>query len=439
MERISVLIRSLALLCVLTISVVIPPAADARPPDPFPDLKLTASRDIVGADEDVETPSDKGEALKSLPTTGRYTIIPLPAFSYARNESYWIGALLPILKSNARDEVEDILAPQYLHNRFVGETFTLNYYGYRGDTIQYRAVGSYATKVERDVELSYKDTAIGGGRYIFALEGTWFKNAFARFFGLGNRASEANETNYTSRETRLGLSAGVHLGHDVALVFTERYRDVRVDTGVIPTLPQTKDRFPNITGIEGAHILGHRLSLLYDTRDDLLTPLKGKYVAVFAELNQNLLHREPNRWSRFVLDARQLIPHAGERLVFVARFLLDATVGPAIPFYERPTLGGENTLRAFGLNRFISNNAMLVNLEERIQVVHKRVFDHVIELELAPFLDVGRVSRDFLLRRLQYNPGLGVRVLARPHVVGRIDAAYGRDGENVFVGLDYPF
>ena len=62
------------------------------------------------------------------------------------------------------------LAPQYLHNRFFGETLTLNYYGYRGDTLQYRAIGSYATKVERNVDLGYKDTAIGGGRYILALE-----------------------------------------------------------------------------------------------------------------------------------------------------------------------------------------------------------------------------------------------------------------------------
>ena len=435
MERISVLSRSLTLLCVLIFFVHFPPAAEADTPD----MKLVTGKDLGGADEVVEAPGEKGEVLKALPTTGRYTIIPLPAFSYTRNEHYWIGAIVPILKSNIKDEVEDILAPQYLHNRFVGETFTLNYYGYRGDAIQYRAIGSYATKVERNVDLSFKDTGIGNGRYIFGIEGTWFKNAFARFFGIGNGSPETNETNYTSRETRLALSAGVHLGHDLALIFTERYREVRIDTGVIPTLPQTKDRFPNVTGIGGAHVLGHRLSLLYDTRDDLLTPLKGRYVAVFAELNQDLFHREPNRWSRYTLDARQLVPHAGDRLVFVARFLIDATVGPSIPFYERPMLGGENTLRAFGTNRFIASNAMLLNLEERVQVVRKRVFDHAIELELAPFLDIGRVSRDFRFRGLQYNPGLGLRVLARPHIVARIDAAYGRDGENVFVGIDYPF
>ncbi|MEP6891279.1 MAG: hypothetical protein ABI955_11370, partial [Nitrospirota bacterium] len=59
-----------------------------------------------------------------------------------------------------------------------------------------------------------------------------------------------------------------------------------------------------------------------------------------------------------------------------------------------------------------------------------------------PFLDIGRVmsglsTRDF--KDFQVNPGIGFRILAKPHVVGRFDVAYGRDGSNFFVGLDYPF
>jgi outer membrane translocation and assembly module TamA len=69
------------------------------------------------------------------------------------------------------------------------------------------------------------------------------------------------------------------------------------------------------------------------------------------------------------------------------------------------------------------------------------VFDNPLEFELAPFLDVGRVDDDLFtrLKDTQFNPGVGLRVLSRPNVVGRIDVAYGKDGGNVFVGLDYPF
>ncbi len=102
-------------------------------------------------------------------------------------------------------------------------------------------------------------------------------------------------------------------------------------------------------------------------------------------------------------------------------------------------------ISAFGRGRYTGNWAFLINLEERISVLNKKVFDHDIRLELAPSLDIGRVGRTgidltrFLFRNVQVNPGIGIRLLALPHVVGRLDVAYGKDGINAFVGLDYPF
>ena len=388
-----------------------------------------------------ETFSQEEHVLKSLPAKGGYTVIPLPAFSYARNENYWAGALAPILRSNDKEEIEDIFAPQYLHNKFVGETISLNYYGYRNETVQSRAIAAYATKVERHFELGYRNVGIDGGRYSLAVEGLWFKDAFSRFFGVSNSAPEGNESTFTSREGQGKVSAGINLAQNFSLLWTERYRDVRIDDGVISDLPQTKTRFPAITGIEGAQIFGHRLTLLYDSRDNLLTPAKGTYASLYWELAQNLHTEGPDRWVRFNLDVRQMVPHAEGRGVFVARLTIDKLFSRGVPFYERPMLGGESTLRGFGLNRFIDDNLFLVNLEERFRVLQKRVFDNPIELELAPFLDVGRVDDDFLtnFRNTQFNPGVGIRVLSRPNVVGRLDVAHGRDGGNVFVGLDYPF
>jgi len=405
-----------------------------------PELR-TEERFLAAIESPDEPEVAKGEVLKSLPVKGGYTVIPLPAFSYTRNESYWVGALVPILRANDKEELEDIFAPQYLHNRFVGETFSLNYYGYRNETIQYRAIAAFATKVERHFELGFRNTGAGGGRYILAAEGNWFKDAFTRFFGIGNSTPEQNESTYTDREANVRLSAGINLWQNFSILWTERYRDVRVEDGVIPNLPQTKLRFPTVEGIDGAQIFGHRLTFLYDNRDNLLTPRKGTYVSHYWELANNLHTRESDRWVRSALDARHLVPHADERGVFVARLLIDKVFSHDIPFYEQPMLGGENTLRGFGLNRFINANLYLINLEERVRVYEKRIFDNPIELEAAPFLDIGRVNNQFLRRltRTQFNPGAGIRVLSRPNVVGRIDAAYGKDGTNVFVGLDYPF
>jgi outer membrane protein assembly factor BamA len=383
----------------------------------------------------------KAEALKSLPVRGGYSYIPLPAFAYNRNEKYWVGALMPVLRSNEKDQVQDIIAPQFLYNQYVGETFSLNYFGYPSDMETYNASASYSTKIQRDYDFNYKNLAVGDGRYIVAGQVTWFKNAFRRFFGIGNNAPQNDETNYTSREALVQLTAGINLTPDFVLMWTERYHDVRVDQGAVTSLPQTRSVFPTLIGINGAQIVGHKLSLRYDTRDKQLIPTQGSYVNLSAEFNQNLKHEEENQWWRLTFDARQLLPH-GPGFVFVARVFMDSIIGPGVPFYEEPTLGGETTLRAFGQSRFLDSNALLVNFEERIPVLEKRIFDHLINLEVAPFVDVGRVFDTFSAQSftsLQVNPGVGFRLLALPNVVGRMDVSYGRNGGNAFVGLDYPF
>ena len=423
-----------------------PPAGAAVPPagPPGPPPRLPLPEEMQGR---VASPEEKG--LLSVFRRKDLTFIPLPAFAYTRNESYYIGGLMPVLKANAKGEIDDIFAPQYLYNEFVGNSITMNYYGYRSDTVQYRAIVNYAERVQKNFDFAYKDLGAGGGRYILGGQVNWFKNPFARFFGFGNGSRLSAESDYTARETNVNAYIGINLSPDFSILLTERFRDVRVENGIIPSLPSTAAAFPNTPGVEGAQMVGTKLSFLYDTRDSQLTPTKGSYAVVSAEWVSNVQHDDPNRWVRFTLDARHLFPHDGDEKIFVARFLADGVIRADstprrnIPFYERPTLGGENTLRAFGLNRFINDQAILLNLEERIRVMGREFFEHKIELEIAPNLDIGRVynlSRNpFTLNQMQINPGVGFRVMARPHVVGRMDISYGRDGGNAFVGVDYPF
>jgi len=384
---------------------------------------------------------EHGPSPPSFFTRGNYTFFPLPAFAYNRNEGYWIGALMPILRANEQGEVTQIYAPQYLHNKWIGENLTLNMYGYRGEWVQYRAVVSYSTKIERNFDFSYRDLGAGGGKYILGAQVNWFKNAFARFYGFGNAAPETNESNYTSREGLVNLMAGINLNEDSAIILTERYRDVRVEQGAVDDLPQTKILFAGAPGIQGANITGTKLTYRYDTRDDQLTPVSGTFATMSVEFNKNWHASANESWWRYMLDARTLIGHNVDK-VFVMHLLLDGVTGHQIPFYERPTLGGENTLRAFGLSRYIDDFAVLLNFEERITAVNRKIFDYNLNLEIAPFIDIGRVGSKLdgaFFKDFQFNPGLGLRVLAKPHVVGRLDLAYGRDGANAFVGLDYPF
>ena len=66
------------------------------------------------------------------------------------------------------------------------------------------------------------------------------------------------------------------------------------------------------------------------------------------------------------------------------------------------------------------------------------------ELQVAPFLGVGEVFRDAAqvssLGDYAINPGVGIRALVKPNVVGRVDIGYSTEaGAVTFVGIGFPF
>ncbi len=429
-------------------------AADVGLLDPRPVFVSTVS---ASEKESInkQIPPNKEFALtdKSLTRSAvgsGYTLIPLPAFVYNRNEGAWIGGLTPVFRANEKGQVEDIYAPLYMHNDLIGETLTFSYFGYRSGTRQYHAILSYATKVERTVDFSYKDTGFGDGSYIVGLQANSGKSAFNRFYGFGQGSSVDAESNYALGDANLVGSGGINLSDELSLVATERLRRVTIGNGVVSRLPQTPAAFPTAPGIEGAKIWGQGLTLTYDTRDNPLTPLEGSFAMVMAESDQNYQSDNRNQWWRTTVEAKNFAPHADDRAVLVTHAVFDllpidskGLVRQGVPFYERPTLGGETTLRGYGRGRFVSSYSVLFNVEERISVIQRSIMGNVVELCVAPFVDMGRVGRVFgyngVVKNMEIDPGVGVRLLARPNIASRLDIGYGRGGPNVFVGLDYPF
>ena len=123
--------------------------------------------------------------------------------------------------------------------------------------------------------------------------------------------------------------------------------------------------------------------------------------------------------------------------------------GNEVPFWSMLRLGGESsllidqqTLRGYGAGRFVDNNVFDVNAEMRSRVWEMDIFNTHGILELAPFVDVGRVfhnpSENFVTD-LHPVGGLGFRGIAEPFVVGYVDVGYGAEGTAVFSGINYPF
>jgi len=368
----------------------------------------------------------------------------IPAIANSKNDGVDVGIIAPVIFNDKDGRITQIIAPMYVHNEFLGSRGTFNLFKYprRGEEITLLA--SYTEKIERKFLGTYRNLYIAGGRYSFESGAGFFKNATSRFFGIGASSSQEDETNYTDRELYGYASAGIYVGPGQRVLFTQRLRNVEVQPGGIPSLRFTQSVFPSIPGTTGGTtVFGNRLGFLSDTRDDTVTPTIGSLFAVYAEMAPVFTAARTISFSKYGLEYRALIPNQTKRYTFAFRGKIEATLGGEdIPFFERSMLGGQNSLRGFGIGRFVDDHSIVLNIEERIQLFHLRLFGTVAEVETAPFLDIGKVMSNLgyrLLSNYEFNPGIGFRAIARPNVVGRVDVATSKDGHAVFAGLDFPF
>jgi outer membrane protein assembly factor BamA len=367
---------------------------------------------------------------------------PVPAVSTSKNDGNEAGLIVPILKTDADGELKYLVAPMVVHNSIVGMRGSLNVFRYEPGGRETRFIGSYTEEIERRLTFSYTDPAFSQGRYSLSFGASFFKNATARFFGLGQTTSEGEETNYTAREGRVNWRFGVHLNEVTQISIGQRFRQMSLLRGATD-LPFTGEEFPTVDGVQGETLIfGNRATFYYDTRDNLISPTDGMAVTAYAEVNQNIRNGDHPFYSRYEIEVKKLFPSESKRAILIMRANLQATIGDQVPFFEQSSLGGQNNLRGYGVDRFIDKHLVALSIEERIHLVRTKIAGTTADFEIAPFLDTGQVFndyRDVTFRNYRMTPGVGFRGIVRPNVVGRVDYGYSREGGAVFAGLDFPY
>ena len=367
---------------------------------------------------------------------------PVPAVGSSKNDGNDVGLIVPILVTDPDGELKYIVAPMVIHNSIVGTRGAINLFRYEPGGREIRFIASYAERIERKVVFSYADPAFSQGRYSLNFGASYFKNATSRFFGLGETTLQSNETNYTAVEGRANWRFGVYANEVTQIAVGQRFRAVSLQKGAT-ALPYTVDVFPAVPGVEGeTFILGNRATFYYDTRNNLVSPTDGMAVTAYAEVNQNFSNGDHPIYSRYELEVKKLFPSESKRAILVVRADLQATIGKQVPFFEQSSLGGQNNLRGFGVDRFIDLNLVSLSIEERIHLARTKVAGVIADFEIAPFLDTGQVFNDFKnvsFKDYRMTPGVGFRGIVRPNVVGRVDYGYSREGGAIFAGLDFHY
>jgi outer membrane protein assembly factor BamA len=385
-------------------------------------------------------PLANGESAEHI----KVVTIPLPVIAASPNEGVTSGALAAFLLHNSRDEVTSLVAPQINYNPNFGMTYTLFGSFYPSHLRSAEINLSRSTHVNEDYEIKIRDLTLLDGKLETNLFLYHFSDGSARFFGLGSGSAAGSETNFAGIESGFTCSGGYKLYQDISFQFGERLRNVRTAPGAVDNVPYIKNEFAedSAPGINGFTSHAQKIALLYNSLDSPTMPLTGLYGRISTEVSTKAFGSEAD-YFRYEAEIKGVVPtDLDKRFITAFRALYSQVDGSHVPFMEQSIIGGENSLRGYGRNRFIDKAALLLNIEERIRLFRWKVFDVNADWELAPFIDAGAVMNS--LDRMnghdfRINPGFGIRAVVRPNIVGRMDIGFGKEGAAVFVGLGYPF
>jgi hypothetical protein len=375
--------------------------------------------------------------------------IPVPYIGTDPNSGTTVGVIPTILVTDENDDIRKIIAPDIVHNPYFGWGVHGRLYNYTSPDEQWSIVSSIFERVQREFDGEYQIGRLRNTNWSFNGSAVYDVDGTPRFYGIGNESPQINDTDYTAQQYLVQGQLGYNFNHAWQLQYTARFEDVDVLPGTLSTIASIQTRFARLLGEGTNKQVLNRLSMVYDTRDDIIIPSKGAELVAYAGMASRNGILNDSLYTETGFDGRAFFPVLDKTVIaahMALRYLLTAN---DVPFWALSSLGGADTviggaqpLRGFGDGRFYDRDSFSSSVEFRRIVATFHAVATQVEIELAPFIDVGRVfdrSSTLPFEQLHKVYGLGFRGLARPYVVGFVDIGYGSEGAAVFTGINYPF
>ena len=381
------------------------------------------------------------------PTT--WPVLPVPLIAVDPNSGLTLGMIPTMLVTNSRNEITDIIAPDILHNPYFGWGADGRILAFPSEDTQWSIVGGAEQRVESNLDLEYQTGLLRETPLSLSVESLYDRSGTERFYGIGNNSVKINQTVYINQQIGAYATAGWNLTHAWQLAYTFAAKKVKVLGTSLQGIPPITSRFRGTLGIGTTHELLNRVSLVYDTRNDIVIPTSGMQVVAYGGIASRNVELDDSLFTEAGADGRFYWSPYPSLVVATHADLRYEPSTHHVPFWalsslggDESTIGGSQTLRGYGTSRFYDRDSFSANIELRENVFSLDAFSTHIQLQVAPFFDTGRVfhrTSTWPMTHLHNVFGVGLRGIAPPSVVGYVDIGRGHEGIAVFTGIGYPF
>jgi hypothetical protein len=392
------------------------------------------------------TPSLQGFSLLD---PNSWPIIPIPIITTDPNGGTTYGLMAVKLFHDDQGDISSIFAPDVTKNTTLGVGGDFRYFSYPSADTHWYGTASAQYHKARNVDVNYQTGITRQSPISWSGRLFWEHDPTERFYGVGNMSFNGMQSNYMTKQIYAESVLGYNFNENMQLAWIFRPRYERIGPGGFTSLPATSELFPHLKGLDGGSEIYNSGVWSYDNRDSTDLPHKGGYYEVFYGLADRRLGSSMS-YNRFGYDLHHYFPLWTRFTLATHAYMSYIPAGNETPFFSMARLGGEAsdvntnrcTQRGWGVGRWTDNNIECVNAELRTKVYTAKVFDTTGTLEMAPFVDMGKVSHYFddnPVNRFHTAGGVGIRAVAEPYVVGFVDIGYAGDGETIFAGVNYPF
>ena len=380
-----------------------------------------------------------------------WPLIPVPEIAVDPDSGATLGILPTWLHTNDQHEITRIIAPDLTHNPYFGLGAHFRIFEYPSSDEQWSVVTGIRQRVERSFDYEFQKGRLRDANWSINTSLIFDRSGTPRYYGIGNRSLLSDETNYTASQLVAQAQFGYNLNHTWQLQYTTRARRMEITEGTLSKVPTIESRYPEAHGLGTTDEVLNQIALVYDTRDDTTIPTRGTQWVAYAGVNGHNATISDSIYSMAGIDARTYIPlpMLSDTILAAHGAVRYLPSGHDIPFYDLSSIGGgegdiagEQLLRGFGQGRFVDRNSYSATFELRHRAFSFDAAASHVDIEVAPFVDIGRVSSNIGVdpfSGLHKVVGVGFRGIARPSVVGYVDIGYGTEGAAVFTGINYPF